>query len=486
MRIFTFKKQESAEGSFAMWGVMAKLCALLTLLAMLLLMPTRAMAAEVTARAEYNKTTKVLRFVMDGKTAVSDGNTLVVKLLNQETNVKWFNNKSNFFDWLNNMSDAKSATSVVIEESFRNYKLISCREMFRGFEQMKNITGIENLNVASATTMAYMFKFCTQLEVLDLTSFNTENVTDMTQMFYNCTSLKKIYVSDKFATGQVKQYGYMFRSCTNLRNFNSSYDGKTRAHYRGNGYLLTYYRTADGEIHELSGNELKADLVLDDSKYFVAHAPFTATTAAYSRTMNGGTTWGTLCLPFEVNTEGKNFRTFSVTTVGDDYVELEELQTSIAAGTPVLIKMNEGETEINITEDNRQIATAPKTTDAADGQFQLTGLYTPKTFNKNTDSNCYIVKANKLMNPSKILENSTVNAVGSKAFRAYLTENTTTASAARMFSIGGQTTAIDKIADTLGGSDAQYFDLQGRRLDAPQKGMNIMKRGGKTVKIMIR
>lgn len=485
MRIFTFKKQESAAGSFAMWGVTAKLCALLTLLAMLL-MPTSAMASTMTARAEYNKTTKVLRFVMDDKTAVSDGNTLVVKLLDQETSTYWFNNKSGFFDWLNNMNDAKSATSVVIEESFRNYKLISCKEMFRSFQSLQNITGIENLNVASATTMAYMFKFCTQLEVLDLTSFNTANVTDMTQMFSNCTSLKKIYVSDKFATKQVNVYGDMFQNCTNLRNFDINRRGKERAHYRGNGYLLTYYRTDDNEIHELSGNELKADLALDDSKYFEAHAPFTATTATYRRTMGTGTTWATLCLPFYMTLEGKNFRAFSVTTVGDDYVELEELQTRILAGTPVLIKMNEGETEINITEINIPTATAPKTADAADGQFQFTGLYTPKTFNKNTDSNCYIVKANKLMNPSKILENSTVNAVGSKAFRAYLTENTTTASAARMFSIGGQTTAIDKIADTLGGSDAQYFDLQGRRLDAPQKGMNIMKRGGKTVKIMIR
>ena len=33
---------------------------------------------------------------------------------------------------------------------------------------------------------------------------------------------------------------------------------------------------------------------------------------------------------------------------------------------------------------------------------------------------------------------------------------------------------------------AEYYDLQGRRLNAPQKGINIVKRGKKTTKILVK
>ena len=33
---------------------------------------------------------------------------------------------------------------------------------------------------------------------------------------------------------------------------------------------------------------------------------------------------------------------------------------------------------------------------------------------------------------------------------------------------------------------AEYYDLQGRRLNAPQKGVNIVKRGKKTTKMLVK
>jgi hypothetical protein len=33
---------------------------------------------------------------------------------------------------------------------------------------------------------------------------------------------------------------------------------------------------------------------------------------------------------------------------------------------------------------------------------------------------------------------------------------------------------------------AKYYDLQGRRLNAPQKGVNIVKRGKKTTKMLVK
>ena len=84
------------------------------------------------------------------------------------------------------------------------------------------------------------------------------------------------------------------------------------------------------------------NLVLDDDKDFVAYEPFAAKAASYSRTVEG-TTWATLCLPFEVSLANQNFRAFKLLSADDvaETVELEEIETNIAAGTPVIIKMKE-------------------------------------------------------------------------------------------------------------------------------------------------
>ena len=56
-----------------------------------------------------------------------------------------------------------------------------------------------------------------------------------------------------------------------------------------------------------------------------------------------------------------------------------------------------------------------------------------------------------------------------------------------MFSIGisDSTTAIDTL-NTIANDKAEYYDLQGKRLNEPQKGINIVKRGGKTMKVIIK
>lgn len=106
---------------------------------------------------------------------------------------------------------------------------------------------------------------------------------------------------------------------------------------------------------------------------------------------------------------------------------------------------------------------------------------------KGADDNCYIVKGNKLMNPSKLLENTKVNEVNCKAFRAYMVDNSSTPAGAKMFSIGFDetATAIDNL-NTNADEKAEYYDLQGHRLNGPQKGINIVKRGNKTMKVIIK
>ena len=353
---------------------------------------------------------------------------------------------------------------------------------------------LSNFNTEKVRGMYNMFSFCQKLSSLNLTNFNTEKVTNMDYMFNGCSDLTTIYASDKFIIAEFNNGYKMFYGCKLLKGALPKYDENlTSSDYANyvNGYFTKLVGKNGEEKIGAVGDILTADnLTLDDNKDFVVYEPFTAKAASYSREMKTGTTWATLCLPFEVSLENKDFRAFKLLSAneGTNTVELEEITTSIAAGTPVIIKMNEGATELNFSVDNKEIAKEVNTSETENGSYQLQGIYTKKVFDKDADNNCYIVKGNMLMNPAKLLANTKVTKVASKPFRAYMVDNSSAPTAgAKMFSIaiGGSTTAIDSI-NTIADDNAIYYDLQGKRLNEPQKGINIVKRNGKTMKVIIK
>ena len=476
----------------------------------------------------------------------ADG-TLTFFLTSKETlgeNEYELNSGKNLPEWV--VKHLFSITKVVFDTSFANARPTSCYKWFWWCDKLKQVEGIKNLNTKEVTDMADMFCDCRDLSSLDVSGFNTGKVTDMSGMFYECISLKlldvakfntanvksmsnmfyncqnlaslnvtnfntanvtnmqgmfsgcsaltTIYASDNFVTGQVTDGSNMFSNCTNLKGFidyknNSDKTDHIFANYKTGYFTKLVGKNGDEKIGA-TGEPLATDnLVLDDDKDFVAYEPFAAKAASYNRTMKEGTTWATLCLPFEVSLDGQNFRAFKLLSADDvaETVELEEIETNIEAGTPVIIKMKDGATKLNFTVANMEIANEVKPAETANGNYQLQGLYTQKVFSKDTDNNCYIVKGAKLMNPAKLLDKTTTEHVGSKPFRAYMVDTSAPAAGARMFSIsiGGSTTAIEQLESTAD-SKAEYYDLQGRRLQDLQKGINIVKRGGKTMKVIIK
>ena len=411
---------------------------------------------------------------------------------------------------------------VVFDASFANARPTTCYAWFKNFTNLTQIEGIENLNTEKVTDMSSMFSGCICLKSLDVTNFNTANVKDMRYMFSDCRNLAELDLSN-FNTAKVMNMATLFSGCLNLTTIyvnddfvitNTSYrlfigctklkgaidkyDAK-KTNYSFANYKTGYFtklvgKNGDEKIGAAGKTLATENLVLEDSKDFVAYEPFAAKAASYSRTMKEGTTWATLCLPFEVSLANQNFRAFKLLSADDvtETVELEEIKTSIVAGTPVIIKMKDGETKLNFTVANKEIANEVKTAETANGNYQLQGLYTQKVFSKDADNNCYIVKGDKLMNPAKLLEDTETEFVGSKPFRAYMVDKSPAPVArARMFSIrlGDGTTAIKQLeADTadVADSKAEYYDLQGHRLQDLQKGVNIVKRGGKTMKVIIK
>ena len=395
-----------------------------------------------------------------------------------------------------NMYKMFNGCSNLVKLDVTNFNTAKVTTMFGMFNKCSNLTELDvtHFNTAKVTAMNGMFSGCSNLTELDLTHFNTENVTNMWIMFDGCSALTTIYVSDEFVITNITYKNYsLFYGCEKLKGAIKYNEGKTN--YRFANYTTGYFTKLVGKNGDekigAAGYTLGTDnLVLEDSKDFVAYEPFKAKAASYSRKMKEGTTWATLCLPFEVSLANQNFRAFKLLSADDvaETVELEEIETSIAAGTPVIIKMKDGETKLDFTVANMEIANEVKTAETANGNYQLQGLYTQKEFSKDTDNNCYIVKGDKLMNPAKLLGETATKSVGSKPFRAYMADNSSApAAGARMFSIsvGGSTTAIEQLESTAD-SKAEYYDLQGRRLQNLQKGVNIVKRGGKTMKVIIK
>ena len=397
-----------------------------------------------------------------------------------------------------NMTEMFNGCNALTSLDLASFNTVEVTNMSNMFRLCLALTSLDlsNFNTAKVTDMSYMFKSCTKLESLDLSSFNTANVANMTEMFNNCPALTTIYASDKFVTSKVEYGSKMFLDCTLLKGAIPEYDKSKIDHTYANyktGYFTKLVAKNGDERYGITGEttQLTVDnLVLADGKDFVAYEPFTATAASYSRTIKEGTTWATLCLPFEVSLEGQNFRAFKLLSANDatNTIVLEEITTNIAAGTPVIIKMTNGANELKFSVNNKDIAKDAQTTTTADNNYQLQGLYAKKIFAKGQDDNCYIVKGNKLRNPSKLLENSKVNEVNCKAFRAYMVDNnSSTPAGAKMFSIGfdDTATAIDNLNNTAD-DKAIYYDLQGHRLNGPQKGINIVKRGNKTMKVIIK
>ena len=450
------------------------------MLLMLLLMPAGMVAQTEASSSKYIATYESSTQTLTFKENV--GETL-------PENSAWVEDKQKVTD-INEKLGNGTIKHIVFDKSFSTYTPTSLYCFFEDLKKLETITGLEYLNTEKVTDMYSMFYNCSSLTSLDVTHFNTANVTNMSFMFASCGALTTIYVSDKFVTDKVTKGSNMFNNCKNLKGFISSKTGHTCANYKTGYFTKLVGKNGDEKIGA-AGETLTADnLVLDDDKDFVAYEPFAAKAASYSRPVKEGTTWATLCLPFEVSLENQNFRAFKLLSAdeGTETVELEEIETRIEAGAPVIIKMNEGVTSFSFSETYKAIAKDVQTSKTDNGNYQLQGLYTQKEFSKDADNNCYIVKGSKLMNPAKLLDKTTTESVGSKPFRAYMADNSSApAAGARMFSIsvGGSTTAIEQL-ETTADSKAEYYDLQGHRLQNLQKGVNIVKRGGKTMKVIIK
>lgn len=205
---------------------------------------------------------------------------------------------------------------------------------------------------------------------------------------------------------------------------------------------------------------------------------YKVTTATYSRTGAVGTKWGTVCLPFSFVTAPTGYTLYTPASVTAEVLTVNEVEYPVAAGTPVIFyKNNTDEVTMTSADASVKINATPV---AGSGSLSLVGTYTKKTITTGL-SNIYYINGDKFHQAKASL---TV-----PAYRAYI--NYTSPSPAKpsvlsLFVADNSTTAIESV-DAEIESATTVYDANGRRLSAPQKGLNIMKlANGKTVKLIIK
>ena len=406
-----------------------------------------------------------------------------------------------------NMVSMFSGCYALTSLDVSNFNTQNVEDMSLMFEYCSALSSLDlsKFNTANVKNMEDMFKECRKLSLLDLSNFNTERVKDMSSMFSGCSTLQTIFASDKFVTDQVFYGVGMFFDCKNLKGFidyisntDKDKDDNKYANYKTGYFTKLVGKNGEEKIGATGVTLTTENLVLADGKDFVANDQFAAKKASYSRDIPKGSKWGTLCLPFAIDqskeTECKFYRLTGIDN-DNECITLESCEEGeIPAGTPVLFKMNENEQTLSISVQNAGIVkepvagtnvTEPEAETASD--VNLVGSFTKigGKDNKGLDKNDYIIGKDKFWRVSDLDDGK---GVGIKPMRAYIHPAYEYLARAAMLSIGkgDGTTAIDNLNAISNDANAEYYDANGRRTNGLQKGLNIVKRGSKTYKIMVK
>ena len=111
-------------------------------------------------------------------------------------------------------------TQINFNNFFNTSNVTNMGSMFRDCSSLANLD-LSSFNTSNVTNMLYMFYNCSSLTSLDLSIFNTSKVTDMSEMFDGCSSLTSLDLSS-FNTSNVTNMQSMFSSCTSLTNLSLS------------------------------------------------------------------------------------------------------------------------------------------------------------------------------------------------------------------------------------------------------------------------
>lgn len=221
---------------------------------------------------------------------------------------------------------------------------------------------------------------------------------------------------------------------------------------------------------------------LSDASYVSDDAYAYLDRASYVRTMTN--TWGSLVLPYYMLLPSDApYSVFTIEKMTNDEVVLKRCTFKLMPGVAYIVRRDGEEKTLTFSPD-RSVEIRMKMQPAEVGNLKFSGTYQAKEV---TDG--YILAQDRFWNVAKLKAAAPeTQAVMVGPFRSWLEGTTANTSPSLSMRIGDSTTGIDNVAplEMLNANDAEYYDLNGKRLDAPMKGVNIVKRGNKTMKVIIK
>lgn len=386
-----------------------------------------------------------------------------------------------------------------------------------GFNYMFNgCSSLSSLDVSNFTTdkssmqLDGLFKGCSSLQTLDLSSFSTGGASSVTDMFDGCSVLRTIYVSEDFIIPYRVKSSNMFRDCHLLKgaiSFEPTKKNETYANYKS-GYLTKKVGTNGNEIIGATGSPLTIDaLPLDDSKAYKLYEDCDVNNASYEREVKSE--WATLCLPYTIqpSSEDNTCYFYTLKSVGTKSVELVRVEEGvIEAGQPVVVrKKNAEQTSFRVVsgtafpDEKAKAVTEPMTGENGQ-QNAASGQQNAESGEQNTENgprligtfapielkdDCYFIAKDLF----RLVSDYKPAAKGVKiaAYRAYIQPDATQKGGSAQLTIGVDegTSQVDAatLVDLLNDTEAEYYDVQGRRIPQLQRGINIVKVGSKVMKV---
>ena len=411
----------------------------------------------------------------------------------------------------------KNLTSLDVS-GFDTSNVTDMVSMFFGCEKLTSLD-VSHFDTSKVTDTQAMFAYCSNLTSLDVSGFDTGEVERMNHMFYLCENLTSLSFGKKFNTSSTISNDSsdfndaledMFSYCYKLRYIDFSASDHSDAITTVDRSLAMFAETprttviylphgsqnvtdVENVVYSYGGNEndlrcpnyYSIDRVDIEFPY-----DFKTNRAEYTREMSNN--YGTVVLPYDF-TSNDDIQAFTLSdSKADGNVLVFKDTNTVTAHTPFaferkgnaqfIMEDESGDFGITIkaTRDTQLHEDGPYTADTGLAGWTARGYYITQDIDDYNDM--YYVAGDKFYRATDKLTTYDHRAAfycpggGAKAFTIETASD------------GNVETAIEAAAMEKTIREAEgCYDMQGRRINAPRKGVNIVRMGnGETKKVIMK
>lgn len=401
----------------------------------------------------------------------------------------------NFPSWKN---QAEKIKTVIFDDSFADARPEFCSYWFANCENLTSIIGIENLNTENVKLMMCMFYHCKSLTSLDVSKFDTKNVEDMNGMFDTCSGLTTLDVSN-FNTSNVTEMEAMFADCTGLKSIDiSNFDTRNVTK------MSSLFKNCSS-LTALDISKLNTDKVESMKWMFRGCSNLTSLNVSTLNTGNAKSMYGMFrnCSSL-TSLDLSNFDTKNVTDMTDMFnrcssltsLDLSNFDTKNVTEMSGMFTYCSALTSLDISSFNTSNVTSMSWMFygcSALESLDLSRFNTEKVTNMNRmfafDENLTTIYVSDKFVTTALTndEDIFINCKNLKGAIEY--ENGKDGKEFANYTTGYFTKSTFSGIKSHDANDfhkTNYYDLQGHRLGKLKRGLNIIKRGNKTVKVSVK